>query len=107
MELVRKMFELQNQLREEVKTMHKYGIEYAKAKREFLVVLAETEVKLRDSGVPATLVKDIAKGQTADERFKMDAAEVIYSTAQESINATKLSIKMINDQIRREWEGNG
>lgn len=107
MDLIRKVFELQDQLSEEVRTMHKYGIEYAKAKREFLISMAEAELKLRDEGVPATLVKDIAKGQTANKRFSMDAAEVVYNTAQESINATKLAIKMMNDQIKREWGNDG
>lgn len=42
-------------------------------------------------------------GKAANERFKRDVAEVMYKTAQENVNSIKLQIRILNDQISREW----
>ena len=55
-----------------------------------------------------TLISLIIHGEksVAELRLKRDIAKTIYETNLEHINATKLQIRIIENQISREW-GNG
>jgi hypothetical protein len=39
----------------------------------------------------------------AEARFKRDVAEVTYKANQEAINSIKLQLRLIENQIQREW----
>jgi hypothetical protein len=39
----------------------------------------------------------------AEARFKRDVAEAVYKANQEAINSIKLQIRILNDQLDREW----
>ena len=41
--------------------------------------------------------------EIAKLRFERDVAEVVYRSALEAINATKLQIKILDAQVEREW----
>ena len=40
----------------------------------------------------------------AEKRFKRDVAKAVYEANQESINTQKLQIRIIDNQIQREWK---
>jgi hypothetical protein len=60
---------------------------------------------MRAENMAATLIALVVHGDkdVAEQRFKRDVARTIYETNQEHINATKLSIRIIESQISREW----
>ena len=39
----------------------------------------------------------------AEKRFKRDVSEAMYKTALENINVLKLQIKILENQLEREW----
>ena len=45
--------------------------------------------------------------EIAKLRFERDVAEVVYKSAMEAINGYKLQIKILNDQLDREWNRSG
>ena len=55
--------------------------------------------------MPVTLINQIIYGipEVAEKRFKRDIAETIYKANQEAIQTTKLQIRVIENQIEREW----
>ena len=89
-----------------VEELSKTGKEYATAYTEYRVALAKELVKLKDEGYAITLAGDIARGkpEIAKLKFEEIAKEAVYKANQETINVLKLQIKIIENQISREWD---
>lgn len=105
MDLVNYLQELQKQLDISVKQLRKTGGEYAKAYTEYRVALAQELVKLRDEGTPVTLCSDLARGkrEVAEKKFQEISKEAIYKANIESINSLKIRIKVLQEQLDKEW----
>lgn len=88
-----------------VKELGTRGRAYAQAEHDYRVALAEKTLIERDKGTPATICSDVCRGdrKIAKLRFERDVAEVVYRSALEAINATKLQIKILDAQVEREW----
>ena len=58
--------------------------------------------------MPVTLISQIIYGvpEVADKRFKRDIAETMYQTNLEFINTTKLQLRLLENQLSREWSSN-
>lgn len=87
-----------------IKSLRKTGSEYAKAYTDYRIALAQELMKLKDEGYAITLAGDIARGKPDIARLKFNeiSKEAIYKANLESINATKLAIKIIQEQMNRE-----
>ena len=105
--MINELNEHMAKLAEGVRLMAKYGKEFAEAERAYKVELSQEALKLRDKGMSVTLIDKVIYGNCADKRFKRDVAEVMYKTAQENVNATKLRIRILDAQISREWGRSG
>ena len=88
-----------------IKSLRKTGSDYAKAYTDYRIAVAQELVKLKNEGYAITLAGDIARGkpEIAKLKFNEICKEAIYKANQESINATKLAIKIIEEQKNREW----
>lgn len=105
MDLYNDLQSLIERLNTSVKMLRKYGNELASAERDYKITLRQEALKLRTDGLAVTLINQIVYGipEVADKRFKRDVAESMYSTAQENINSLKLQIRIIENQLQREW----
>lgn len=103
LELYEELSRLLEALRDAVPELRQLGIDLAKKEAEYKVVLMQMSLRLRDQGMPATLINQVVYGYVADERQKRDVAEVMYKTQQEAINGMKLRAKLMDEQIKREW----
>lgn len=92
-----------------IKELAKTGREYAKAYTDYRMALAKELVKLKDEGYAISLASDIARGKPEIARLKFEeiSKEAIYKANQETINALKLQIKILENQIGREWSNEG
>lgn len=92
-----------------IKELAKTGREYAKAYTEYRIALAKELVRLKDEGYAITLASDIARGKPEIARLKFEeiSKEAVYKANQETINALKLQIKILENQIGREWSNEG
>ena len=108
MDLTNELNNLINKLDISVKSLRKTGSEYAKAYTDYRVALAKELMILKEEGYAITLAGDIARGkpEIAKLKFKEISSEAIYKANQESINALKLQIKIIQEQINKEWTNN-
>lgn len=100
--------ELNDKLRDldvSIKSLRRTGSDYAKAYTDYRVALAQELLKLKNEGYAITLAGDIARGKTeiAKLKFKEISTEAIYKANQESINAIKLHIKVIQEQMNKEF----
>lgn len=83
----------------------KRGKALAEAERAYRVALSSKILTLRESGYPATLIGDLARGdaEVARLKFDRDCAEVVYESSREAINVYKKAIDVLREQIDREW----
>lgn len=81
------------------------GKAYADAEKAYRVALADTILRFKADGYPATLVGDLARGDKEVSRLKVarDCAEALYKAAFEAVNYYKLEARLIENQIAREW----
>ena len=77
----------------------------AEAERVYRVALAEKMLLLREGGLPATLIGDVARGDkdVARLKFDRDCSQVVYDNAQEAVMVYKKQIDVLREQIEREW----
>ena len=59
--------------------------------------------------MPVTLISQVIYGypDIAQLRFLRDSAEVIYNANKEAINTLKLQIRIVQNQIDKEWANEG
>lgn len=81
------------------------GRVYAKAEHDYYVALSKRLTALRVETGRVSHLLEIAKGEpeTARLRMERDIAESLYKTAQEAINVYKVKIRVLENQLSREW----
>lgn len=105
MDLINELMNLTKELDIQVKNLANSGKEYASAYTKYRVKLAQELVKVRNDGTPVTLCSDLARGNidVARAKFQEISKEAIYKANLESINAIKLRIKVITNQLDKEY----
>lgn len=95
----------QSQLNVSIKKLRETGSNYAKAERDYKILLRQEVLKLRDEGQAIGVISLICYGipSVAKARFERDVAKTIYEANQEAINTLKLEIRLIESQLSREW----
>ena len=108
MDLVNELNNLSNKLSLSIKSLIKTGKDYAKAYTDYRIALPKELVRLKDDGMAVTIAYDVARGkpEIAKLKFNEIANEAVYKANLESINAVKLQIKIIQNQIDKEWGNN-
>lgn len=89
-----------------VKQLRKSGTDLAEAEQKYKISLRQEALKLRaEKGMPVTLINQIIYGvpEVAKLRFDRDVKEAVYQANLESINSTKLKLRILENQFDREW----
>ena len=88
-----------------VRELRKSGTAYAETEKAYKIKLREWCLRLRSQDMPVTLIDKVCYGidEVAALRFKRDCARVVYDANRDAVNAIKLEIRIINDQLSREW----
>ena len=107
MDLYNELMEKCRLLDNSIKMLRKTGSDYAKAYTDYRVALAKELVKLKEEGYAITLAGDIARGKPdiAHLKYEEISKEAIYKANMESINVLKLQIKIIQEQLNKEYGG--
>ena len=105
MDLYEELDRLNTLLTEALEQLKLRGRNYAKAYREYRVLLSKELLRLRADGIPVTIAYDIARGdlEVANAKEQEIITESLYKSCQEAINTYKLKIKIIQEQINKEW----
>ena len=96
------------QLELSVKELRTSGTNYAKAERDYKILLRTECLKLRDEGMAIGMIDKTCYGinSVAEARFKRDVAKTVYEANIECINSLKLQMRLLEGQINREWHTN-
>lgn len=101
--------EIQNKINElniSLKKLRETGTTYAEAERDYKITLRQEALKLRsEKEMPVTLIQQVVYGvpEVAEKRFKRDVAEAIFVANKEAIQTIKLQIRIMENQLQREW----
>lgn len=100
--------ELQSKTRQldiSIKQLKQSGVNYAQAEKDYKILLRMECLKLRDDGMAIGLIDKTCYGipEVAEAKFKRDAAEAVYKANMEAINSIKLQMRLLENQIGREW----
>ena len=106
MDLYNELMQKTKQLEISIKELRNSGTKYAEAERNYKVLLRQECLKLRDEGMAIGMIDKTCYGiqSVADARFKRDVAEAVYRANLESINSLKLQMRLIENQISREYD---
>ena len=105
MDLITERDTKQRQLDKAILDLRGNGTAFAESERDYKVLLRQEVLKLRDEGTAIGVIDKICYGipSVAEARYKRDVAEAIYKANQEAINSLKLQIRIIDNQVSREW----
>ena len=109
MELYMELQAKTQQLDRSIKQLRVSGTEYAQAEKDYKILLRQECLRLRDSGMAIGMIDKTCYGITsvAEARFKRDVAEAVYKANLEAINSIKLQMRLLENQLQREWGNNG
>lgn len=109
MDLWQELERLRRELSYCVKELRKNGIALADAEFAYQVRKRAECLALRSEGYPVTLIQLTVYGveEVAELRRKRDEARTTYEANLNAINATKLEMKIVDNQISRELGGPG
>lgn len=105
MDTLEELNNLTKELDIQVNNLPKTGKEYAEAYTKYRVALAKKMLELRNDNTPVTICSDLARGdiEVARLKFKEISKEAVYKANLEGINATKLRIKVLENQYDKEY----
>ena len=85
--------------------LRRRGKAYALAEKNYRMALAKRLLIERNNKMPTTILVDVCKGheEVAALKFERDCTESYYRATLEGINVLKLEIKVMQEQIDREW----
>ena len=109
MELYEELRKLTEDLEISIKHLRKTGTAYADAERSYKILLRQECLKLRDEGMAIGMIDKTCYGipSVAEARFKRDVAEATYKANKEAINSIKLRMRLVENQLQREWSATG
>lgn len=92
-----------------IKELRKNGTALAEAERAYKARLRAECLALRDEGCPVTLMQLTVYGveEVAELRYQRDVAQVVYDANKDAVNAIKLEMRIVDNQISREFGGPG
>ena len=90
-----------------IKELAQNGYDLATKERDYKIAVNKKALELRAEDMPVTLINQVIYGfeDVARLRFERDTAEVKYNTNLEYINTIKLLIRILENQLSREWGG--
>lgn len=105
MDLYEEITKLIGELDISVRQLRKSGTERAEAEKRYKICLRKEALKLKAEGMAVTLINQIIYGiqEVADLRFDRDVKDAVYQANLEAINSTKLKLRILENQLNREW----
>ena len=106
MDLYEQITKFINELDVSVRQLRISGTDLAEAEQKYKICLRQEALKLRaEKNMPVTLINQIIYGvpEVAKLRFDRDVKEAVYQANLEAINSIKLKLRILENQLNREW----
>lgn len=105
MELWTELDEKRKLLDKAIESLASNGYDLAEKEKKYKIAVNKKALELRAKDTPVTLINTVIYGyeDIAKLRFDRDTAEVKYNTNLEYINTIKLQIRILENQLQREY----
>ncbi len=105
MDLLIELNEKRALLDKAIDTLANNGYDLAAKERDYKIAINKKALELRAEDTPVTLINTIIYGyeDIAKLRFDRDTAQVKYNANNEYINTLKLQIRILENQLSREY----
>ena len=105
MDLWNELEEKRKLLDKAIETLATNGYDLAAKERDYKIAVNKKALQLRAEDTPVTLINTIIYGyeDIAALRFDRDTAQVKYDANNEYINTIKLQIRILENQLNREY----
>lgn len=104
-ELWQEIQEKQKMLDKAIKELAQNGYKLAECERDYKIAVNKKALELRSQDVPVTLINQVIYGyeDIAKLRFERDTSQVKYNANLEYIQTIKLMIRILENQLSREY----
>ena len=104
-ELWQEILEKQKMLDKAICELAQNGYKLAECERDYKIAVNKKALELRSQDVPVTLINQVIYGyeDIAKLRFERDTAQVKYNANLEYIQTIKLMIRILENQLSREY----
>lgn len=106
-DLITALSEKTEELEKALNDMLVGGVALAAAERVYREKLREWTIRLKKQNISAGMIDKMVLGveEVSTARYDRDVAQAVYDVRKERINATKLEIRILENQISREYAG--
>lgn len=103
--LINELNRMKTDLATSMKQLRKHGEDLAHKEHDYQVIKAQTVLVMKSAGCSMTEINLSIKGQpkVAEALLERDIAKSMYEANMEHINVAKLELRIIENQIAREW----
>lgn len=104
-DLWQEILEKQKMLDKAIEQLAQNGYKLAECERDYKIAVNKKALELRSQDVPVTLINQVIYGyeDIAKLRFERDTAQVKYNANLEYINTLKLQIRILSNQLDKEY----
>lgn len=105
MDLFLELQEKQDELDKAIKDLREAGRNYAEADTAYRRMVAKETLRLKAKGMAVGLIEKVIfdDEQVLDALFQRDYTDTLVTASKEVVNALKLRIKTISEQLAREY----
>ena len=105
MELYLELEQKRNLLDKAINDLASNGYDLAAKERDYKIAINKKALELKAEDMPVTLINQVIYGyeNIAKLRFERDTAQVKYNANIEYINTIKLQIRILENQLSREY----
>lgn len=108
-DLMNELDTMRQELHDSMRRLRRNGEALAQKEHDYQLIKAQTVLLMKAQGCTITEIQLSIKGQpaVAEALLERDKAKTMYEANQEHINVVKLELRVIENQIRREWGDSG
>ena len=99
-----KIFEACTNLETGAGMIFKYAKTAAETERDFDKAYAVKILELHEKKIPATLIRELAKGDLSDIKFKMDLAAMTLDSCKRSLSAQESQLSALQSILKYQTE---
>ncbi len=102
--ITNELMDSSNRLKSAGQQLFTLAREKAEAERTYRMALHQAIMQLRDQGERATLIPDMARGMTADQKYERDLAETRFTAGRETVDAIKTQVSALQTILKYQEE---
>ncbi|QDI90228.1 hypothetical protein EPH95_02780 [Salicibibacter halophilus] len=100
--ITKEMYTTSQRIDKASKEVFKLAKERAEAERSYRIALHQEIIHLRNEGMPASLINDVARGRCADLKFERDSALEMHRSALAALESIQVQGSLLQTISRNQ-----